>query len=146
MKNCIQCGAVASEQIKFCGECGLQFSFVGEPDSTPAGDDPSEVPAQGTSGWVKLGAASVAILAIVFAYNQLYSFNMSGCQAIALSGRTTVYVIENVKWTPVGCRFLTRWKSLPGGSSMNDDAEWRTEDDVFISDEIMSKVFEENKN
>ena len=146
MKNCIQCGAVATEQIKFCGECGLQFSFVGEPDSTPAGDDLSEVSAQGTSGWVKLGAASVAILAIVFAYNQLYSFKMSGCQAIALSGRTTVYVIENVKWTPVGCRFLTRWKSLPGGSSMNDDAEWRTEDDVFISDEIMSKVLEENKN
>ena len=146
MKNCIQCGAVATEQIKFCGECGLQFSFVGEPDSTPAGDNLSEVSAQGTSGWVKLGAASVAILAIVFAYNQLYSFKMSGCQAIALSGRTTVYVIENVKWTPVGCRFLTRWKSLPGGSSMNDDAEWRTEDDVFISDEIMSKVLEENKN
>jgi hypothetical protein len=145
MKDCMQCGAAASDEIKFCGECGLQFSFVGPPELAQTLENSQEAPLN-TSWWIKLGTVSVAILATFFAYNQLYSFMVSGCQATALSGRTTVYIVENVKWTPLGCRYLTRWKSLPGGGSINDDAEWRTEDDVFISDEIMSKVLNENEN
>ena len=77
-------------------------------------------------------AASLALIALILGYNQLASSMLGKCKATALSGRLTVYAIEDVKWTPVGCRFLSHWKRSSDGTSMGDEAEWRSENEVFM--------------
>ncbi|MFM5924847.1 MAG: hypothetical protein ACKOPG_11760 [Novosphingobium sp.] len=79
-------------------------------------------------------AASLATIALIMGYNQLAGSMLSGCRETALSGRLTVYVIEDVKWTPAGCRFLSHWKTMSDGTSMRDEARWRSENEVFLED------------
>jgi hypothetical protein len=136
MKNCVQCGTATSDEIKFCSECGLRFSFEGQPENTQTIETPAEV-TRGTSGWIKIGAACLVLLTGMFGYQQFSESKSRACRAQALSNRPTAYSITDVKWSFLGCQFLTSFVNLD-----SDEARWRSYDEVFPSDEALSEARE----
>ena len=121
MKNCMQCGATASEETKFCGECGYQFAFVGQPETTLSIETSAKAP-QTTSGWIKVGAVSLVLLTGMFGCQQFNSSRAASCRSQAMQAISLVVVLD-VRTNFVGvCEYLMKHRRI--GDEPEDDAEW----------------------
>jgi hypothetical protein len=130
MKNCMQCGSPAPDEVKFCGECGLQFSFVGQPETPEAIEAPTEV-AQEANGWIKIGAVCLVLLTGMFGCQQYNESRMASCRSQAMQASSIVAVLD-VRTNFVGaCEYLMKHRGI------EDDAEWQPQ---YIFDIYLPKA------
>lgn len=121
MKNCMQCGATATDETKFCGECGHPFAFVGQPETTLPVESSAET-APATSGWIKIAAISLVLLTGMFGCQQFNSSRAASCRSQAMQASPLVVVLD-VRTNFVGvCEYLMKHRRI--GDGPEDVAEW----------------------
>jgi hypothetical protein len=116
----MQCGTQAADDVKFCAECGLQFSFVGEAEVSLT--EVAEIaPANVTSGWIKIGAASLVLLTAMFGCQQFNASKLADCRSQALQTNSLGRVLD-VRLSGLQCEYLIQMSTF--GVIEPRPAEW----------------------
>jgi hypothetical protein len=125
VKNCTKCGTPASDELKFCGECGHQFSFVSDDlPSTDIAQGNADAIAQSqppTSPWIKVGVLCVILLAAMFGWQQFTTSKLADCRSQALQTNSLGRVLD-IRLDGTQCEYLIEMSTFGIGTPV--PAEW----------------------